>query len=96
MGQKASAQGAKYDLYTFITHPGAGGVAYGGQACNSAEPNMRISFNKAYGADQCGFYEPPNEIDCSKPVNRIALTAEVVSNLKILNKIFLVKLCKII
>jgi hypothetical protein len=80
MGQKANALGAKYDLYTFITHPGAGGVAYGGQACNSANPSMRISFNKAYGEYQCGYYRPPNPIDCSKPANRIALTAEVIIN----------------
>jgi len=77
MGQKASALGAKHDLYTFITHPGAGGVALGGQAC-SANPSWRISFNKAYGDWQCGYYEPPNPIDCSKKANRIALTAEVV------------------
>ena len=76
MGQKASAQGAKYDLYTFITHPGASGVAFGGQVCSS-NPKMRISMNKAYGARQCGFYDPPNPIDCSKKSNRIGLTAEV-------------------
>ena len=76
MGQKASAHGAKYDLYTFITHPGASGVALGGQVCSS-NPKLRISMNKAYGANQCHYYSPPSPIDCSKPANRIALTAEV-------------------
>ena len=68
--------GSKYDLYTFITHPGASGVALGGQACNP-KPEWRVSFNKAYGDHECQNYEPPTKIDCSKPTNRIALTAEV-------------------
>ena len=76
MGEMAKAEGSNYDLYTFITHPGASGVAYGGQACSSI-PEMRISWNKAYGPNQCDDYEPPYPIDCSKPTNRIALTAEV-------------------
>ena len=76
MGNLANAEGAKYDMYTFITHPGAAGVAYGGQACSS-NANLRISFNQAYGPNQCHYYSPPNPIDCSKPTNRIALTAEV-------------------
>ena len=76
MGQKAAEGGANYHLYTFITHPGAGGVALGGQAC-STNPKMRISMNKGYGPNQCHYYSPPNPIDCTKPANRIALTAEV-------------------
>ena len=76
MGEMAKAEGSNYDLYTFITHPGASGVAYGGQVCSS-NPRMRISMNKGYGPHQCHYYQPPNPIDCSKPTNRIALTAEV-------------------
>ena len=77
MGDMAKAEGSKYNLYTFITHPGAGGVAYGGQACTST-PSLRISMNKAYGANECNNNEPPNPIDCTKTTNRIALTAEVI------------------
>ena len=76
MGKLANAEGAKYDLYAFIKHPGASGVALGGQVCSS-NPKYRISMNKAYGPNQCHYYDPPNPIDCSKPANRIALTAEV-------------------
>ena len=76
MGKTAKAEGSNHDLYTFITHPGASGVAYGGQACSS-NANSRISFNKAYGPNQCQDYDPPKKIDCSKKTNRIGLTAEV-------------------
>jgi len=79
MGNLANAEGAKYDLYTFITHPGASGVAYGGQVCNT-DPRLRVSFNKAYGDSQCGYYSPPFPMDCSKPTTRIALTAETISH----------------
>jgi len=79
MGNMAKAEGSKYNLYTFITHPGAGGVAIGGQACNP-NANERISMNKAYGPNQCSYFEPPNPIDCSKLTNRIALTAETISH----------------
>merc|ERR1719510_1147203 len=79
MGKLATAGGSKYTLYTFITHPGAGGVAYGGQACTST-PSLRISMNKAYGANECNYYEPPNPIDCTKTTNRIALTAETIAH----------------
>jgi hypothetical protein len=76
MCQKALEGGANYHLYTFITYPGASGVAIGGQAC-SEHPQLRISFNSAYGENECRKYDPPTPIDCSKPSNRIALTAEV-------------------
>ena len=76
MGKLAIAGGSKYDLYTFITHPGASGVGLGGQLCNS-KPQWRVSFNSAYGPNQCNYFDPPTTIDCSKPTNRIALTAEV-------------------
>ena len=79
MGQMARAQGANYDLYTFITHPGAEGVAKGGQACND-NPIWRISMTKAYGDNQCNTFSPPNLIDCSRILNRITLTAEVSVN----------------
>ena len=81
MGQLASEHGDNYDLYTFITHPGAGGVALGGEVC-SDNPKRRISMNRAYGDNQCNNYRPPSPIDCSRPVNRIMLTAEVSVNLK--------------
>ena len=76
MGKLANAEGAKYDLYAFIKHPGASGVALGGQLCNKS-PAWRIGFMSAYGDNECGNYDPPKPIDCSKPTNRIALTAEV-------------------
>ena len=76
MGKMAKAEGSNYDLYTFITHPGAAGVAYGGQVCSS-DPTVRISFNQGYGPNQCHYYSPPKKIDCSKKTNRIGLTAEV-------------------
>jgi len=79
MGKTAKAEGSNHDLYTFITHPGASGVAYGGQACTS-QAEYRISMNKGYGPNQCHYYQPPNPIDCSKPTNRIALTAETISH----------------
>merc|ERR1711981_863865 len=79
MGKMAKAEGSNYDLYTFITHPGASGVAYGGQACSS-NANSRISFNKAYGPNQCQDYSPPKTIDCSKKANRIGLTAETIAH----------------
>ena len=76
MGELAGAEGAKYDLYAFITHPGASGVALGGQLCNK-NPGWRVLFVSAYGDNECNGYDPPYPIDCSKPSNRIALTAEV-------------------
>jgi hypothetical protein len=82
MGQQASEGGANYDLYHFITHPGARGIAMIGQAC-SKNPKWRISMSKAYGSNQCQYFGPPSPIDCSKPANRIALTAEVKNNMKL-------------
>ena len=76
MGQMAKAEGSNYDLYAFITHPGATGIAMGGQACNS-DPAWRISINKAYGRYECDDYEPPFLNDCSKLIIRIGLTAQV-------------------
>ena len=75
-GKLAIEGGSEYDLYTFITHPGASGVSLGGEACNP-KPQWRISLNRAYGDDECNKFSPPTEIDCSKPTNRIVLTAEV-------------------
>ena len=75
----ASEQGANYDLYTFITHPGASGIAKSGVACND-NPILRISMTKAYGNNECNDYEPPNFIDCSRILNRITLTSEVSVN----------------
>ena len=69
-------EGGDYNLFTYITHPGAGGVAWGGQACSGNAGN-RISFNNAYGPNQCNYYNPPDPIDCTRPLNRITLTAEV-------------------
>ena len=68
-------KGGDHDLFTFVTHPGAGGVAWGGVACETTK-TWRINFNKAYGPNQCNYYDPPQQIDCT-PTNRIVLTAEV-------------------
>ena len=68
--------GGDYDVFAFITHPGASGVAYGGQACPNAPRGNKISFNKGYGPNQCNYYDPPQWIRCTVS-NRIALTAEV-------------------
>ena len=75
MGKLATAGGSKYNLYTFITHPGASGRAKIG-ACSS-DPMLRISMNKAYGRDECNDYKPPYANDCSKLTIRIGLTAQV-------------------
>ena len=76
MSDLANAQGAKYNHYTFISHPGASGVAKSGTVCNK-NPRWRVSSNDAYGDDECNKYNPPTAIDCTKPTNRIALTAQV-------------------
>ena len=64
-----------YDLFTFITHPGAAGVAYSSMVCEYGN-SRRISFNKAYGDTQCNNYNPPETLDCTV-AERITLTAEV-------------------
>ena len=68
-------KGGDYDLFTFVTHPGGGGVAFGGVACDT-DKGQRINFNSAYGANECNGYNPPKPIDCTT-TNRIMLTAEV-------------------
>ena len=75
MGQMAKEEGSNYDLYTFITHPGASGRAKIG-ACSS-DPMLRISMTEAYGRDECNEYKPPYANDCSKLTIRIGLTAQV-------------------
>lgn len=76
MSKLANAEGAKYDLYTFISHFGAEGVAVNGVLCDK-NPRHRVSFITAYGDTECDAFNPPTKIDCTKPTNRIALTAEV-------------------
>ena len=76
MSNLANAEGAKYDHHTFISHPGASGVALGGTICEK-NPRVRVSSNNAYGDTECDTFEPPTPIDCTKPTNRIALTAQV-------------------
>ena len=68
--------GGDYDVFAFITHPGASGVAYGGTACPSEPRGEKIAFNKGYGPNQCNYFNPPQWIRCTV-TNRIALTAEV-------------------
>jgi len=70
--------GGNYDLFTFITHPGASGVAWGGNVCANGNAN-RISFNKAYGPTECNNYEPPVRMACTT-TERIALTAETIAH----------------
>jgi len=67
-----------YDLFTFITHPGAAGVAYSSMVCEYGNSN-RISFNKAYGSTQCNNYNPPETLDCTV-AERITLTAETIAH----------------
>ena len=69
--------GGDYDAFIFITYPGASGVAIGGKACPSEQRGHKISYNKAYGGNDCNKYQPPQWIRCTV-TNRIALTAEVI------------------
>jgi hypothetical protein len=76
MSNLANAEGAKYNLYTFISYPGAEGVAVRKSLCHE-NPRHRVSSIFGYGATECDSYNPPTKIDCTKPTNRIALTAQV-------------------
>ena len=76
MSNLANAEGAKYDLYTFISFPGANGVAEKQALCDK-NPRRRVSSIFGYGETECGAFDPPTPIDCTKPTNRIALTAQV-------------------
>ena len=67
----------KHDLVAYITHPGASGFAYLGQACSSSDDSLKFSKNNAYGSRECNNYQPPETIDCT-PTNRVVLTAEVM------------------
>ena len=69
--EKLAGKEAKYDLYTYVTYPGASGEAWGGVVCDPTQSN-RINFNRAYGPNDC----PTQMTNCTKS-NRIALTAEV-------------------
>ena len=68
--------GGDYDVFAFITHPGASGVADSGTACPGAPGRDKISLNRGYGPNQCNNFKPPQRIRCTVS-NRIALTAEV-------------------
>ena len=68
--------GGDYDVFAFITHPGAAGVAFAGTACPADPQSYKVSFNKGYGPNECNNYDPPRRIRCTVS-NRIALTAEV-------------------
>ena len=69
--------GGDYDAFIFITYPGASGVAIGGKACPYEQRGHKISYNKAYGGNDCNKYQPPQWIRCTV-TNRIALTSEVI------------------
>jgi len=69
----------KHDLVAYITHPGASGFAYLGQACSSSDDSLKFSKNNAYGSRECNNYQPPETIDCT-PTNRVVLTAELVAH----------------
>jgi len=75
---KLAENGGNYDLFTFITHPGASGVAKGGMVC-ADDNRYRISFNKAYGSTECNTYDPPERMACTT-TERIALTAETIAH----------------
>ena len=76
-----------YDIFTFVSHPGASGVAKGGTVCNRLN-SLKINYNLGYGPDECRKYQEKCDwydwwcwadywdIDCYA-TNRIALTAEV-------------------
>jgi len=76
--EKLAKSGGDYDLFTYISHPGAAGVAIGGVVCNENK-GERISFNSAYGPHDCDLYNPPQKIDCTI-TNRIMLTAETIAH----------------
>ena len=66
-----------YDLFTFVTFPGAGGLAWGASVCKGNNfKDWKVNHNMAYDSYDCNIYNPPQSIDCT-PTNRIVLTAEV-------------------
>ena len=70
-------EGGDYDAFTFVSHPGASGVAWGGQVCANVNSN-RINFNMAYGDDQCNNYVTADMDRYACTISeRIAFTAEV-------------------
>ena len=71
-----------YDLFTFVTFPGAGGLAWGASVCKgNGFKDWKVNHNMAYDSYDCNNYDPPQSIDCT-PTNRIVLTAEV--NMKLI------------
>ena len=73
-------KGGDYNLFTFVTFPGASGGAYGATVCEESK-EWKVNFIKSYDSYDCDNYSPPQSIDCT-PSNRIVLTAEV--NMKLI------------
>jgi len=71
--------GGDYNVFSFITAPGAEGWAWEGVVCESSNLE-KLNWNAAYGSNQCNWYDPPEPIDCTKTSNRIALTSELIAH----------------
>lgn len=68
------------DLVSYVTCPGAAGVAWGDTVCVSdRQKEKRINFIQGYGANECSKYNPPTPITCNYD-NRIILTAETAAH----------------
>jgi len=79
-----------YDIFTFVSHPGASGIALGATVCNRKN-DQKINYSYGYGPDECRKYQEKCDwydwwcwadywdIDCYA-TNRIALTAETIAH----------------
>jgi len=79
-----------YDVFSFVSHPGAEGVAWRGTVCRRGN-SMKVNYNRGYGSGECSKYLEKCDwydwmchaeklwIDCS-PSSRIALTAETIAH----------------
>lgn len=79
-----------YDAFSFITHPGASGIAWRGTVCATSNGD-KVNHIKAYGPNECKKYLEACKswdwrchwdmlyVDCS-PTSRIALTAETIAH----------------
>ena len=83
---KSSPDKDKYNLITYVTHNGASGYAGAiGTVCDatdldSSKFDLRFSYIRASGPNQCNVLDKGEPVDCT-PTNRVALTAEVMCNL---------------
>ena len=73
-----SQNAGDYDVFIYVSHPGAGGRAGGiGTICDKDGKDWeRFNVNMAYGSNECWKFQ--SQLDCT-PTNRIVLTAEVIN-----------------